>query len=80
MVECSNFNASGNIVVSGYNDAVDKAIELAVAAGAKMAEELKKVDVRTPEIAYYTNLIGKSVTAEDDQIDILDRQIWNPVR
>lgn len=101
-VECSNFNAPGNIVVSGYNDAVDKAVELAMEAGAKkasplkvsapfhttlikdagakMAEELKKVDVRNPEIAYYTNLTGKSVTAEDDQIDILDRHIWNPVR
>ena len=41
MVECTNFNCPGQIVISGDAAAVDKAGELAKAAGAKRVLPLK---------------------------------------
>lgn len=101
-VECSNYNCPKNVVVSGYNDAVDKVIELANAAGAKkvsplkvsapfhttllkqagdkMAKELEKVEIRKPKITYIPNVKAEPFDESDDQIDILNKHIWYPVR
>jgi [acyl-carrier-protein] S-malonyltransferase len=102
LVECSNFNCPNNIIVSGYNSAVDRVIELAKEAGAKkvtplkvsapfhtsllkeagakMAEELKKVEIRKPSITYLPNVTAEPFKETDDQIDILDKHIRYPVR
>ena len=41
VVVCANYNCLGQIVISGKNDAIDAACELAKAAGAKRALKLK---------------------------------------
>lgn len=101
-VECSNFNCPKNIVVSGYNAAVDKVVELAKAAGAKkvsqlkvsapfhttllkeagakMAKELEKVEIRKPKITYIPNVKAEPFDESDDQVDLMDKHIWYPVR
>jgi [acyl-carrier-protein] S-malonyltransferase len=40
VVQCANFNSSGQIVISGSIDGVKKAMELCKTAGAKMVKEL----------------------------------------
>lgn len=101
-IEISNYNCPKNIVVSGYNQVVDRATELAYErdakkvtplkvsapfhttlikdAGAKMAEELKKVEIRKPSITYILNVSAESFGDDEDQIDILDKHIWYQVR
>lgn len=66
-IECSNFNCPGQIIISGYAEAVDRAKMLADAAGAAHTVYL---DVSGP---FHTSLLipaGQALRKELDQIPI----------
>lgn len=66
-IECSNFNTPTQIIVSGYNKAVDRAVELAYQFGAKKCVFLK---VSAP---FHTSIIksaGAAMKLELQKVDI----------
>lgn len=49
-------------------------------ASEKLNAELKKIDINDMEIPVFTNLTGEIIQTKDDIIDILTKQIINPVK
>lgn len=102
IVSPANYNSIGQVVIAGETAAVEKAIELAKTAGAKiakkipvsvpshcalmqsaadkMAEKLKSVVIKMPQIPVIQNADVKSFESPDLIRDALVRQLISPVR
>lgn len=102
IVSPANYNSIGQIVIAGETPAVEKAIELAKNAGAKiakkipvsvpshcvlmqsaaekMAEKLKTISIKTPQISVIQNADVKSFESAEAIRDALIRQLTLPVR
>ena len=102
VVEAVNFNSPGQVVIAGNAAAVERAMEVAKAAGAKralllpvsvpshcslmkpaaekLAEALKSVNIRTPQIRVIHNADVASYDDADKIKDALVRQLYSPVR
>jgi len=66
-IECSNFNCPGQIIISGYNEAVDKAVELAKSRNARKTTQLKV------SVPFHTSLLveaGKKLRIELEKIPV----------
>ena len=64
-IECSNFNCPGQIIVSGYNAAVDKAADLANKAGARKVTYLKV------SVPFHTSLLVESGKRLREELDLI---------
>ena len=80
----SNYNTIGQTVLSGEEEYVVQAGELAKQAGAKkisiLKEELKKVTIHKKQSKVLKNIDGVRYEKEDDIVEILGNHIINPVR
>lgn len=65
-VECSNFNCPGQIIISGYNDAVDRAVELAKEKNAYKVSFLK---VSAP---FHTSLLKDAGTEMYKELQMVE--------
>ena len=72
IVEPANYNCPGQIVIAGENAALDKAMELALAAGAKRAI---KLNVSGPFHSSLIKRAGERLSLELEQIQINNPQV-----
>ncbi|MEA4813753.1 MAG: ACP S-malonyltransferase [Oscillospiraceae bacterium] len=71
VVECSNYNCPGQVIISGHNAAVDKGVEMAKALGAKVTF----LKVSAP---FHTSLLkeaGTKLHKELNKVDVLEPRI-----
>lgn len=102
VVEPVNFNSPAQVAIAGSAAAVARAIEKALAAGAKravplplsvpahsslmapavtrLAERLKGVTLRVPQVPVVHNATATSVSSPQEIREVLARQIASPVR
>lgn len=101
-VDVANYNAPGQIVLSGEVAGIEKAVELAKSKGIKLAkklpvagayhsrmmqsaqeklaEELKNVSVKEPNIPVVCNVEAREVSSQEDILATLEAQVTGSVR
>ncbi len=102
VVEPANYNCPGQLVISGSNDGVARAVTLLQEKGVKkciplkvsapfhcsllkpaaerLEAELKKIQIRDPEVPYIANLDCAVIRKASDVIPHLVEQVYRPVR
>ena len=101
-VSVANYNCPGQIVISGYKEAVEAAGEACKEAGAKrviplkvsgpfhsallkdagarLGEELKKVEISDTFVPYIANVTADYVTGKDEVKPLLQQQVSSSVK